>query len=205
MHITTMKGEAETMTLLTKISGCAAVAALAITTAGAALAGDSTGKKTPSAVPANKSELNDAQILGVADVANTGEVEQANIALTRARSDKVKSFAELMVKDHTAAKNKGLTVAKQLGVTPATSAKSAEVQKQGAEAMKTLHEADADDFDKTYLKTQIRMHEDTLKLLDNDLIPKANTPQVKSLLTEMRGHVQHHLAVAHSDLDTLNK
>ncbi len=195
------------MTRLTKISGCAAIAALAITTAGGALAGDSAGKKAPSATPAkgDKADLNDAQILGVADVANTGEVEQANVARSRTHSDKVKSFADMMVRDHTAAKNQGLSIAKQLGISPASSAKSAEVQKQGADALRTLHEANADDFDKTYLKTQIRLHEDTLKLLDNELIPNASTPQVKGLLTDMRAHVQHHLSVAHSDLDTLSK
>jgi len=193
------------MTLLRKFSGCAIVGALAVTTAGAALAGDSTGKKTPAAAPANKTDLTDAQILGVPDVANTDEVDQANVALSRTHSDKVKSFAEMMVRDHTAAKNQGLSIAKQLGLSPATSAKSADVQKQGADALKTLHEANADDFDKKYLKTQIRLHEDTLKLLDGDLIPKASTPQVKGLLNDMRLHVQHHLAVAHSDLDTLSK
>ena len=190
----------------TKVYGFATVAALAITTAaGGALAGDSTGKKAPPAAPEKADSLSDAQILGVTDVANTGEVEQANVALARSHSDKVRSFAGLMVKEHTAAKNKGLAIAKQLGVSPATSAKSAEVQKEGADATKTLHEADADDFDKKYLKSQIRLHEDTLKLLDGELIPKANTPQVKSLLTDMRAHVEHHLSVAHSDLDTLNK
>jgi putative membrane protein len=195
------------MTRLTKVSGCAMIAALAVTTAGAALAGDSTSKKTQSAVPAkaDKADLTDAQILGVTDAANTGEVDQANVALARTHSDKVKSFADMMVREHTAAKNQGLDIAKQLGVTLATSAKSAEVQKEGADALKTLHETNADDFDKKYLKTQIHLHEDTLKLLDGELIPKASTPQVKGLLSDMRAHVQHHLAVAHSDLDTLSK
>ena len=71
--------------------------------------------------------------------------------------------------------------------------------------MKTSTKADADDFDKKYLKSQIRLHEDTLKLLDGDLIPKASTPQVESLSTDMRAHVGHHLSVAHGDLDTLDK
>lgn len=190
---------------LTKISGFAAVAALAITTAGVALAADSTGNPAPAAQPAKADNLTDAQILGVTDVANTGEVQQANVAETRARSEKVKSFAQMMAKDHEDAKNKGLSIAKQLGITLATSAKSAEVQKDNADVLKKLHNASADDFDKTYLKAQISAHEDTLKLLDSDLIPKASTPQVKSLLTDMRAHVEHHLSVAHSDLDTLHK
>src|SRR5581483_10135569 len=131
-----------------------------------ALAADSTGnKKTPSTQlsKADKPDLTDAQILGVTDVANTGEVEQANVAETRARSEKVKSFAQMMAKEHSEAKNKGLSIAKQLGVAPATSTKSAEVQKDSADILKKLHAADADDFDKTYLKAQIKLHEDTLK------------------------------------------
>ena len=195
------------MIQLTKISGLAAVAALSFTTASTALAADGAGKKAHATelAKSDESDMTDAQILGVADVANTGEVEQGNIAESRGRSEKVKSFAQMMVKEHSAAKNKGMAVAKQLGVAPATSAKSAEVEKDGQSIVKKLHEASADDFDKTYLKAQIRLHEDTLKLLDGELIPKASTPQVKSLLTDMRAHVEHHLAVAHSDLDTLNK
>jgi putative membrane protein len=194
--------------MYTKHFAFAAAAALAFTGAHAASAADGPAKKpqSPTAMSkADKPDFSDAQILGVTDVANTGEVEQGNVAASRGKADSVKQFARMMIKEHTAAKQKGVTVAKQIGVTPAASSKSADVSKDGADVMKKLADADADDFDKTYLKAQIKEHENTLKLLDQDLMPKATTPQVKSMLTELKGHVEHHLSAAHSALDNLSK
>lgn len=186
-------------TRISSFSRFAAIAALALTTSGVALATDSSDTKAPAAQPAKADKLSDAQILGVTNVANTGEIEQSQVAQARTRSDKVKNFADMMIKDHTAAKNKGLTLAKDLGLTPETSSKGAKVQQDGAEALKTLNDAAASDFDKTFLKTEIDLHQKTVKLLDQ-LISDASSPQIKSFLTDMRATVEHHLSMAHSDL-----
>jgi putative membrane protein len=146
----------------------------------------------------------DAQILGVADTANTGEVGQGNIALSKAQHDSVKQFAQLMVKDHTAAKEKGRAVAKELGLTPAPSGLSNGVQKDGNDATAQLSKATSATFDRTYMQLQVTLHEKVLKMLD-DLIPKADAQQVKALLTDMRGHVEHHLAAARTTLSSLEK
>jgi len=45
----------------------------------------------------------DGQILGMMDVANSGEVEQGHEAESKAKSAKVKSFAKHMIDDHTSA------------------------------------------------------------------------------------------------------
>jgi len=152
----------------------------------------------------DKTDPSDAQILGVADAANTGEIGQANVALAKARRDSVKQFAQLMVKDHTAAKDKGRAVARDLGLTPAPSGLSNGVQKDGNDATAQLGKATPDSFDRTYMQLQVRLHEKVLKTLD-DLIPKADAQQIKTLLTDMRGHVEHHLTVARTTLSSLEK
>jgi putative membrane protein len=183
-------------TVLMGIGMCLPVAAGAAPKTGPGAASESK--------PANKAEVTDAQILGIADVANTGEVGQANIALSKGQADSVKQFAQLMVKDHTAAKEKGRAVGKELGLTPAPSELSNGVQRDGNEATAQLEKASTRNFDRTYMQIQVRLHEKVLKTLD-DLIPKADASQVKTLLTDMRGHVEHHLAVARSTLKSLEK
>jgi hypothetical protein len=75
----------------TKRLGIAAVVALAFTSAGVASAADGAGKKSATALSkSDKADLTDAQILGITDAANTGEVEQGNVAETRGQSVKVK-------------------------------------------------------------------------------------------------------------------
>jgi len=183
-------------TVLMGIGMCLPVTSGAAPKTGHAVAGDSK--------QANKNELTDAQILGFADTANTGEVGQGNIALSKGQADSVKQFAQLMVKDHTAAKDKGRAIGKELGLTPAPSELSNGIQRDGNEATAQLEKASAQSFDRTYMQIQVRLHEKVLKKLD-DVIPKADASQVKALLTDMRGHVEHHLAVARSTLTSLEK
>src|SRR5437762_146880 len=97
----------------------------------------------------DKTDPSDAQILGIADVANTGEIGQANVALSKTQNDSVKQFAQLMVKDHTAAKEKGKAVGKELGLTPAPSELSNGIQKDGNDATAQLDKASAANFDRT--------------------------------------------------------
>jgi putative membrane protein len=162
------------------------------------------GNKAKSAHAAEKTDVSDAQILGIADTANSGEIEQANIALSKAQKDSVKQFAQLMVKDHTAAKEKGKVVGRELGLTPAPSALANGIEKDGDAVTSQLEKATPSDFDMTYLQLQVREHEKVLKAIDG-LIPKADAQQVKGLLTDMRGHVEHHLATARTTLASLAK
>jgi putative membrane protein len=157
------------------------------------------------AVAANKSDLTDAQILGVLDVANGGEAAQADLAIERTKTASVKELAQMMLDQHTQAKQKGNDIAKQLGVALAPSDKSEEVQKDGAKVVTKMQKASTDDFDRTYVKAQISEHEDTLKLIDGKLAPKATSPELKSFLKDLRASVEHHLSMAHGTLDDLAK
>src|SRR5205809_835540 len=55
--------------------------------------------------------LTDAEILHVAVTANTGEVAEGQLAVTRATNVNVKAFATQMVADHSAAKTAGTATA----------------------------------------------------------------------------------------------
>ncbi|HEX3593484.1 MAG TPA: DUF4142 domain-containing protein [Polyangiaceae bacterium] len=153
---------------------------------------------------ANKTDLSDAQLLGIADLANTGEVGQATYAMSKTQNEAVKQFAQLMIKEHGAARDKGRSIATELGIAAAPSALSNGVQKDGDDVMSQLEKSSPPNFDRTYMQAQIRLHQKVLRMLD-DLIPQADAAQIKALLTDMRGHVEHHLSTARSTLTALPK
>ncbi|HEX4479137.1 MAG TPA: DUF4142 domain-containing protein [Polyangiaceae bacterium] len=190
---------------ITLVSVAGATALCGFSGLGTANAADSIAGPPTRGSPLAKDELSDSQILGVTDVANGGEVEQGDIAEKRGHAPAVKSFAQMMVNDHFAAKKEGAEIASKLGLKLAPSEERARLQQNGDQVLTDLRKADKDDFDRTYLKAQIKEHESVLKLIDSDLMPNANAPQIKTLLGDMRTHVEHHLSVAHSALDELSK
>ena len=130
-----------------------------------------------------KKDLSDSQILGVADTANTGEIDRANIAVEKAQSDTVKQFAQMMLKEHTEAKQQGRKLFSEVGIT--VSALSAGMQKDSDDTMTQLMTVAPSGFDRTYMQAQVRLHQKTIRALD-ELIPQTQGPQLKGLLTYMR-------------------
>jgi len=177
-------------------------AATCLATAGAATVAFAGPAATPAKATDEKG-LTDSKILGVADAANAGEVAQATIASDKAQADSVKSFAKLMIKDHSAAREKGTAIAKELGLTPPPSPASDDVKKKGDALATKLRAAPEATFDRTYMEAQVREHEKVLKMIDGKLLPNADAPQLKALLEDMRTHVEHHLSVAQSTLKQL--
>src|SRR3954451_9892043 len=62
---------------------------------------------------------NDAQIAHIAYTAGVLDVEAGKQALAISKNPEVRSFAEQMVKDHTAVNEQALSLVKKLNVTPA--------------------------------------------------------------------------------------
>ncbi|HYP88214.1 MAG TPA: DUF4142 domain-containing protein, partial [Polyangiaceae bacterium] len=82
--------------------------------AGGAAAGADAGGAGP--------DLNDAQILLVLDTLNQGEVDEAYAALPRLADPDVLDFAQLMVTDHSAARQQVAATADTLNLNPSPSA-----------------------------------------------------------------------------------
>ena len=67
---------------------------------------------------AQGSKLNDAQIAHIAYTADQIDIQAAQQALEKSKNNEVRSFAQDMVRDHTAVNEKALALAKKLNVTP---------------------------------------------------------------------------------------
>jgi putative membrane protein len=162
---------------------------------GAIGSGPSSGSTTATG-GTNATALADAQILFILQTANAGEMEQARLAQQKAKNGRVKRFAAMMLKDHGDADEKGRDVAKKARVTPAPSDVSRSLEtdaKQMTSRMSTQREAE---FDQTYIEAQVKEHQALLDLIDRQMLPGAQTSEVREMLTTLRPKIDGHLKEA---------
>jgi putative membrane protein len=140
--------------------------------------------------------LTDAQIIAVAAAVNAAEVDQAKIAVGRARQKAVKDFAQMMISHHGKAVKDVNELSTRLNLTPADSELVTRLRVDATETLTELQKESANDFDDEYIDAQIDMHETALKKLDEKLLPNVQNAELKSLLQTMRTQVADHLAKA---------
>jgi putative membrane protein len=141
-------------------------------------------------------ELTDGQILQVTHTANTGEIAQGKLALSKSKDTRVLGFAQMMVHDHTQADDKGMAIAKKNSIARQQSPTSEALKSDAESATNSLKVEPAGDFDAEYIATQVREHKAVLDMLDQKLIVNATNPDVKAYLAEVRAAVTSHLQQA---------
>ena len=146
-----------------------------------------------SPIPAPDTALSDAQVVGIVQAINAGEIEQAQLAKSKAKDSRVKKFAEHMITQHTDSQ-------KQLGKMQDTAAAMSGVQSDlkvaSAADMDTLKNAATADFDAIYMTNQVKQHQAALDMLTNRLMPAASDPKLQALLESTRATVDKHLKSA---------
>ncbi|WP_437676159.1 DUF4142 domain-containing protein [Sorangium sp. So ce131] len=149
----------------------------------------------PAAPP--EAPLTDEQIVAVLDAANKKEIDEAQVAQTKAKHKDVKAYARMITQHHTDAKNKQAKLVKKLNLTAADSDKSKQLQdetKQAVDQLKTLQGAD---FDQQFVALMVKDHQTTLDLIDKRILPGAKNADLKALLeTDLRPTIEKHLKEA---------
>jgi putative membrane protein len=115
------------------------------------------------------------------------EVDLGKLAEQKSEDPKVKDFAAMMVKDHSAANHElqSLATSKQVPVPKTLDASQT--------ALKTRLEAlSGESFDKAYVKSQLQAHEDTVQLLEKE-ISSGQDPDAKALAQSVLPTIRHHL------------
>jgi putative membrane protein len=139
--------------------------------------------------------MSDAQIMAIVATANDGEIAAARLALQRATSNEVKQLAQLMLTEHTAMQETGTALAKELGLAPSESDQSRMLATTADTEAKRLSALEGAAFDKAYVDGQVAMHEGVLDTIDRKLVPSAQNPRLKTMLTDTRpkisGHLEH--------------
>lgn len=146
-------------------------------------------KPTDDAPP---STLNDAQIAAITDGANGAEIEQAKLARSKSKNQKVLQFASMMITHHSEAQKKQA----KLNITTAESPLSAQMTKDANEILTSLKDKTGAEFDRSYMRSQVDEHQTLLETLNTRLLPSVSSPELKAYLETIKTRVEQHLEAA---------
>ena len=130
------------------------------------------------------------QFIDEAAGSNTTEVTLSRVAKEKATNDKVREFAEHMVKEHGDANQKLKTIAEAKGAQwremPTQKQKKAEGKTSSEEGQK---------YDKQYMKQMIKDHEQDISKYE-DILEDVEDPELKQYIIDELPKLQGHLGTA---------
>lgn len=124
------------------------------------------------------------------------EISLATLAQTKTQNSEVKAFAENLVKDHTAAKQKLDTLKQTHGLAMAKAEDKADKADKKLDKFQTMT---GSEFDKAFMTASLRMHQkDITKYEQASQQVQANDVKefITSTLPKLRSHQQHAITVA---------
>ncbi|MES2674287.1 MAG: DUF4142 domain-containing protein [Pseudomonadota bacterium] len=142
------------------------------------------------AFPAMAKDTIDAEdFVEEASAKGLAEVEAANLALKKSNAADIKSFAQTMIADHTAANEKLKSIAQQKNLKVAT---EAELTKK-AKAL-ILKQRDGESFNAAYARSQVADHKDTIELFNKAAV--SEDVELAGFATATLPKLEHHLMMA---------
>jgi len=149
---------------------------------------------TPSAPPGVAgAALVDGRIANELLVTNAVDSTSGALAVGRAQRAAVKAFAQMMVRDHGAANRRVIALVQRAALAPSESQESRALMAGAEQAAGATQSASGADFDRAYMAEQIRFHQSALDAIDQRLLPRASTPELRALLQQQRASVAAHL------------
>ena len=144
------------------------------------------------------SALNDPQIAAIVETANNGEIELAKLARVTTANDRVKNFASMMVDHHSENNAKVEQLMSKLDEKPVKNNVSEGLANDAQKTIDSQRRLTGTDYDRAYMDSQISMHKEVLRDLNQKLIPNASNGELRRMLEDTRETVQTHLATAES-------
>lgn len=139
--------------------------------------------------------VTDPQIAAIVVAANTVDIEAGKLAQSKTKNQKVKDFADSMVRDHSAVNKAAVDLVTRLGVTPEESDTSRSITSNGEEARARLSGLSGKEFDREYIDNEVAYHKFVLNAVDKTLIPSAQNAELKATLIKVRpsfiAHLKH--------------
>jgi putative membrane protein len=140
----------------------------------------------PAASAQGKTDKADQKFLTEAIQGNYAEVEMGKLAQQKGQSDAVKSYGQMLVTDHSAANEKAIAAAKDMGMTPPTGPSS----KQKADHDKMAKMSGAD-FDRSFARDMVADHKKDIKAYQEAASKKDAAGQYASQsLPTLQKHLQ---------------
>ncbi|MGN6186635.1 MAG: DUF4142 domain-containing protein [Thermoanaerobaculia bacterium] len=144
-----------------------------------------------------------AEIAGIVATANEGEIAEGNAAASRATNAQVREFAQMMVSDHTSALNSARDLFARKGITATENSITSALRSGTQQTITNLNTYSGTAYDRTYMQTQVDVHQWLLNALDTALIPSARDGELRAFLQTQRTAVASHLDRARTILSSL--
>jgi putative membrane protein len=159
----------------------------------------------PNPMPTDAPLLTNEQILEVTRTADEGDIQQARLAQSRSKDERVQGLAAMVLRDHKAAEAKADSLAVKDKLTRQTSPTSESLKTNADGFTRALKAEVGPGFDKEYVETQIHEQQAELDAIDTTLMPSASNVDVKAYLDDIRGAVAAHLDHAQKLEQEMNK
>jgi len=159
-----------------------------------------------SATPtARSAALDDPTIVAIFDAANTWDINLAHLALRKSSNKDVRTFADMMVRDHTAVRKLGRDLAAKLNVTPTPPGKDFPLYKDYVATTAKLNGLKGAAFDKAYIDHEVWYHQAVIDAMTKTLMPATQNPELKALEVKVAPNFEAHLAAAKDLAQKLSK
>ena len=173
----------------TKLLGAVSLAAL-VGLAGCDANDNKANMSSTAPTPPPALSAQDTTFVNTVAQAGTEEINAAQLAETQSHSARIKSYAQQMVTDHTAANQKLASIAQSKGVTPSMTPDDAHTQ-----MMSQLQNEHGRAFDRAYIQGQIKDHQMVVQVLQNE-IQTGTDPDLKAYASSTLPVIQNHLQMA---------
>jgi putative membrane protein len=139
---------------------------------------------TPRVCAAQNGKLNDPTIVAIFDAANTYDMETGQLAVSHSRSNEIREFGRMLVRDHRSVRAQGRDLARSLHVTP-TPPRDFALSKAHVRAMRQLRALRGRAFDRAFLQHEVDYHNAVIDAVTNTLLPAIQNTQLKDLVTKV--------------------
>ena len=139
--------------------------------------------------------LSDANVLAMLDTINVSEIDAADLAKQKASSVEVRTFASRMQHEHAAMLQDTRQIAQRLNIQPEAPALASTASTTHLKTMEELRTMSGSDFDRAYLKYQMKMHEQAIALTQ-DTADSVDDPRLQQHLRKARPDLDGHLSEA---------
>jgi len=136
---------------------------------------------------------NEKEALAMLAAVDENEISAAAQAQKMPLDGPVKGFTREMREQHAENLRSTLKVAGGKSALPTDSDSVKEIKQDGTEKLKQLSRLNGKDFEKAYMDTMVKGHEDALSMIDHQLMPAVSSDAVRKHLLDTRKHVAMHL------------
>jgi putative membrane protein len=144
--------------------------------------------RAPQHQPARRAIYQEPDALAILQALDSGEIVTSEVARATSQNDEVLRYAAVLIKDH----SDMMHLVDSLGAMARRNAISARITHDADSVAKALGGLTMG-FNNTYIEEQVRAHQKALQLLDTAVIPSVQTPQLRTLLEQLRPAVAAHL------------